>query len=42
MDFLIKTIFDQEYINGELTTKLKPSDVFICVGIVISVIDVHS
>ena len=35
MDFLIKTIFDQEYINGELTTKLKPSDVFICVGIAI-------
>lgn len=35
MDFLIKTIFDQQYINGELTTNLKPSDVFICVGIAI-------
>lgn len=35
MDFIIKTIFDQEYINGELTTKLKSSDVFICLGIAI-------
>ena len=35
MDFLIKTIFDQEYIGGELTTKLKPSDVFICISIAI-------
>ncbi len=35
MNFIIKTIFHQEYVNGELTTMLKPSDVFICVGIAI-------
>ena len=35
MDFLINTIFEQTYVNGELTTLLKPADVFICIGMAI-------
>lgn len=35
MDFLINTIFEQTYVNGDPVTVLKPADFFICVGLAI-------
>lgn len=37
MDFIIKTIFDQQFVNGELVPVLKTSDFFICVGLAIAI-----